>query len=104
MIKEGRADNSLATAFSQSLPNSGTFTGMRFTIKEWFVKAKATISGTVWYTNNVTDDNFTYQRFAIFTLNLFKNYLREVFHQHQVALQYNQIYCHYWFLSHDAVF
>ena len=64
MIKEGRADNSLATAFNESLPNSGTFTGMRFTIKEWFVKAKATIGGTVWYTNNVTDDNMTYTRFA----------------------------------------
>jgi len=64
MMKEGRLDNSLATAFSESLPSSGTFTGIRFTLQEWFIKAKGTIAGKVWYTNNVTDDNFTYQRFA----------------------------------------
>ena len=41
MIKEGRADNSLATAFSESLPNSGTFTGIEIHHKRMVCKSKS---------------------------------------------------------------
>ena len=64
IIKEGRQLGDSEQTFSGSLPESGTYVSGRMIAKAWIVKAWVVDNGTIWYTNNTTDNSFEYQNFA----------------------------------------